>query len=102
MDYQQFFQKEENRYRLRSHSFKVFILTSEKSPEIVFQPQSLGQLEQITSDGCRCRYCADIQIKIQQIHPRCGKLKLISLSSHQPQVQVQLDISPMNGLICHF
>ena len=35
MDYQQFFQQEENRYRIRSHSFKVFILTSEKSPEIL-------------------------------------------------------------------
>ena len=42
---------------IRGHSSKVFIpIASEqnKSPEIVFQPQGLGQLEmeQVTSGGC--------------------------------------------------
>ena len=51
MDYKQFFQKEDNQYRLRGHSSMVFIPSVRTNLRIsfFFQPQSLGQLEQVTS-----------------------------------------------------
>ena len=50
VDYKQFFQKEENHHRLRGHSSKVFIPSIRTNIwKSFFQPQSLGQLEQVTS-----------------------------------------------------
>jgi len=86
VDYQQFLQKEENQYRLQGHIVPIRcpFLASE---QICGNRFSATEPWTVRTDylSCRCRYCADMQIKIRHIRPRCGKLKLIRFSSHHPQ-----------------
>ena len=87
VDYQQFFQKEENQYRLRGHSSKVFIPSVRTNlRKSFFSHRALDSWNRLARTVVDADIVQTFKSRYDRVIQDYGKLKLISFSSHHPQV----------------